>query len=682
MIAETPAPHETKRPRLVPGGLDLDGTVLPLYAGSVHYWRLERARWKACLLAVKELGFLIVDLYVPWAVHEVEPGRYDFGERDERLDVVAFLALIAELGMYAIVRPGPHINAELTYFGIPERVIWDRACQARSPRDNPVMLPMVPVAFPVPSYAAEAFHVETRRWFDAVAPLLAPLTWPNGPIVMVQIDNEGALYFRDGAYDQDYHPDALALYRGFLREKYATEGELSRVYGIAATSFDAIDPPRRFDATRADELVRHLDWVEFHEHLLAWSMGRFARALREAGLSGVPTSHNLPFGQETTPLNPRRLSEHVDLVSLDYYHRASPLDREVIARRTSELVVRCDARGEPPFAAEMGSGFPPFFPPLGEIDSSFTILAALAYGLRGFNIYMAVARDRWIGGPIGPRGDKRPFARFYERLIAGLQRARFHTLKRRVPVRLVTPRSLRRLTRVMHAFGPATGALFSVLGAGARERCLEDELGLGGPIAIEGDAFVRAFEQALQARGVPFAHVAGEDTDVALEGARWVICATTGGMKPALFERLVAIAKTGALVTIGPRVPTRNGAMQPLAEPFDVSALAVVASDPLARFSAPAEVDRTVARAIETLGLPTHACDPDDVFLTIHEDATGAPRVAFVINGSDVDVVARVTVHGAREAEDLLDGARVAVTAGVLEVRMPPKTVRMLAIVA
>jgi beta-galactosidase len=669
------------RVKLAPGGLDLgDGRIVPLWAGSVHYWRLDPARWRACLQAVKDLGFRIVDVYVPWGVHEGSAGTFDFGTTDRRLDVVRFLELIGELGMQAIVRPGPHINAELTYFGIPERVIWSRDCQARSPRDNPVMLPMIPVAFPVPSYAAEAFHAESDRWLAAVGPLLSPLRWPEGPIVAVQVDNEGALYFRDGAYDQDYHPDAIALYRRFLAEKYATPEELAAAYGIGPTPFESIEPPRRFDATRADELTRHLDWSEFHEWLLAWSMGRFAQSVRKHGLSGIPTTHNLPFGQETTALNARRLGEHVDLIALDYYHRASPLDREVIARRTSELVVRCDARGEPPFAAEMGSGFPPFFPPLAENDSIFTLLCALAYGLRGFNLYMAVSRDRWIGGPIDPNGVKRPMALVYEKLIAGLDRVAFPTLRRHVPVRLVTPRSLRRLTRVMHAFGPATGALFSVLGVGARERCLEDELGLGGPIAIEGDAFVRAFEQAMSGRGVPFAHVGGEDTDVALEGARWVICATSGGLKPALWDRLVAAARGGALVTIGPRVPTRDGSMRALAKPFDPSELAVVASNPLAAFSAPAEADRAVARAIEQLGLPTFAADPDGVYVTVHENHAGAAKVAFVLNPGGVDVVARVAIPGVEVAEDLLDGTKAHQSRGVLEVRMPPRTIRVLAL--
>ena len=37
-------------------------------------------------------------------------------------------------------------------------------------------------------------------------------------------------------------------------------------------------------------------------------------------------------------------------------------------------------------------------------------------------------------------------------------------------------------------------------------------------------------------------------------------------------------------------------------------------------------------------------CDPDGIFATVHEDATGAPRVMFLLNPGASDVVARVTV--------------------------------------
>jgi beta-galactosidase len=385
------------------------------------------------------------------------------------------------------------------------------------------------------------------------------------------------------------------------------------------------------------------------------------------------------------------MTRAVDLVGLDYYHAASERSRSVIARRTTELAVRCEGLGVPPFAAEMGAGFPPFFPPLDERDSAFTVLSALAYGLRGFNVYMAVERDRWIGAPIDRRGRARPFAAFWRKLCGALERVSFHTLRRRTPVRLLIPRSERRLTRVMHAFGPLTGVVFSVIGAGARESCLEDDLGLGYPVAVEADAFVRLFEAALDARGVPFAHIGGEDREVSLEGARWIVCATSGGINPALFERLEGAAQAGVAVTIGPRAPTFDGIMRPRTPPYDLGRLGRGHGEvPMLVDLDPAAADLAVARAIDRLELPTSACDPDGVFATVHEDAAGAARVLFLINPGDSDVEARVTVvtptGGAAitVATDLIDEtelpARAAAGHALVEARMKPRTVRMLAL--
>jgi beta-galactosidase len=693
MATDEGGERRERRVTLVPGGLRIGGEVVPLLAGSVHYWRLEPRDWRACLEATKALGLRLVDVYVPWGVHEIAPGRLELGETDPQRDVVRFLRLVHELGLYAIVRPGPHINAELTYFGLPERVVWDASCQARSPSGNPVMLPMLPVAFPVPSYASEAFHDEVTRYFQALAPALAPLRWPDGPIVLVQIDNEGALYFRDGAYDQDYHPDAVAAYRAFLRERYKSIDGLRAAYGKAAPPpaegegapeeelrFATIEPPRRFDAQSVEELARHLDWAEFHEQLLGAAFERFAKALARAGLSGLPTTHNLPMGQETTPLNAARVTRAVDLAGLDYYYAAGPRSRAVIARRTTEMAVRCEGLGVPPFACEMGAGYPPFFPPLDERDSAFTLLASLAYGLRGFNVYMAVERDRWIGAPIDRRGRARPFAAFWRKIDAALEATRFHELRRRAPVRLLTPRSERRLARVMHAFGPLTGAIFSVIGAGARERCIEDDLGLGYPLAIEADGLVGAFEQSLEARGVPFANIGGEDRDVSLAGARWIVCATSGGLNPHLAERLGEAAAAGAVVTVGPREPVFDGAFRPLREPLAPGLLRPRPSAiPALVLDDPASVDEAVAHAIDELDLPTFACDPDGIFATVHEDESGVPRVVFVLNPGEKDVMARIAAPAFEgRAIDVLDETTVEAKRGAFEVRMKPRTVRMM----
>ena len=146
-----------------------------------------------------------------------------------------------------------------------------------------------------------------------------------------------------------------------------------------------------------------------------------AAALVDAGLDGVPTTHNLPLGESATPLNPARMTA-IDLIGLDYYHRATPAEHWTILRRTTELACRCEGRLRPAFGAEVGAGFPPFFAPLDEHDSMYALICAMAYGLRGFNLYMAVERDRWIGAPIDPHGRARPMAEAYRRLLAALDR--------------------------------------------------------------------------------------------------------------------------------------------------------------------------------------------------------------------------------------------------------------------
>ncbi|MGO9838415.1 MAG: beta-galactosidase [Polyangiaceae bacterium] len=669
------ARQEKPRVRLCPQGLDLgDGAVLPLWAGAMHYWRHPPHEWRAGLEAMRDMGLRLVDTYVPWGVHETAPGEYDFGQRDERLNVARFLEMAHELGLRCVLRPGPHINAELTFFGIPERVVWDPECQARTPGGQPVILPMVPVMFPVPSYASSAFLVETTRWYQAVGAELGRLRWPDGPVVLVQVDNEGALYFRDGQYDQDYHPDAVAAFRKFLRAKYGRKvTELRDAWGDDTLAFAEVEPPRRFDAHETRQLVRHVDWAEFHEHLLSSAMDRMAAALADAGLGGVPTTHNLPLGESATPLNPARMTA-IDLVGLDYYHRATPTEHLAIVRRTTELACRCEGRGAPAFGAEVGVGFPPFFAPLDERDSMYALMCAMAYGLRGFNLYMAVERDRWIGAPIDSHGRPRPLAAKYARLLAALESTRLYMLHRRAPVRLVVPRSLRRLARATHAFGPLTPALFNVAGAGWSESVLERDFGLDAPPVMAAEAYLRAFERALRARGVPFAYAGGETVELSTAGAEWIVCASPGGLKPQLVESLHTMRRAGAVVTMGPRTPDLDGTMRPLKRPLDVRGFEIEPLDDLAR------ADLLVAHRIDDLALPTWPVDPVDAHVAVHEDASGSPRVVFVMNPTDRDLVVRVSLAGVDALVDTVGEGRVARAGGALDVSVPARVVRMMGV--
>lgn len=667
------APEQTVS--LCPRGLRLGAREVPLISGSVHYWRLDPREWLATLTALQSLGIEIVDVYVPWGVHEQADGTFDFGGRDPRLDVVRFLDLAGSLGLLAIVRPGPHINAELTFFGIPERVIWNADCQARSPRGKPVVLPVPPLAFPVPSYASNVFLGEADRWLEAIAERLAPLVWPAGPIVLLQVDNEGALYFRDGVYDQDHHPDAIATYRAFLIEKYGSLERIREVLHDPAADLQELRPPARFSATSPLDLARHLDAAEAQEEIIVRAFSRMKATLQRAGLRGIPTMHNLPFGEGSTPLDPERVNEVVDLVGLDYYHVASETTRAEIARRTTDLAVRARARGYAPFACELGAGFPPFFPPISEGDSAFAALTALAYGLRGFNLYMAVERDRWIGAPIDRHGRRRPFADFWEHLVTALTRCDFFGLHVEAVVHVVVPRNVRRLARVLHAFGPLTLAAFHVSGGGAEEACFEDECGLGSPVVIEAAQFVRRLEAALSAERIPFAVVAGDLTEQALTHGKWTIVACAGGLEREIRESLARGSAAGRAISIGPHLAARDAIFRPLSEPFRVPEAGPVPSQ---LGLGEDELRQAVRAAKAALGLDSVQCTPEGVSVTLHKDDTGQARVAFLINPSPRAQRAELSLPGMARAVDALDGSEFRAKQGGFEVPLPPYTVRML----
>lgn len=649
--------------------LDAQGgrEVVPLRAGAMHYWRLERRSWKAGLAALAAMGLRFVETYVPWQVHERggegdAPARWLF---DGNLDVAAFLREAHAAGLLAIVRPGPHINAELTDFGLPERVLWDPACQARTPRQNPVMLPAPPRAFPVPSYASEKFLAETARWFAAVGEQLRDLVWPRGPIALVQVDNEGAFYFRDGIYDQDYSQGALARYRRLLRERYGDEESLARAYGLAAASFDDMAPPTRYDVRSAEELPRHLDWAEAHERILAESFARMRAALDDAGLGGVPSFHNLPMGENATPLHAARMREGVDLVALDYYHQAG--DQKAIVRRTTELATICDARNHPAFAAEMGAGAPPYFPPLEERDAIFTLLCAMAYGVRGWNLYMAVERDRWLGSPVDRDGALRPFAAFFTKLSAAFDRVDFGALVRDVPARLVVPRSMRRLARVMHAFGPVSQAGFRVFGAGVRETVLEDGIDFGdGTLEappLRAAQILVAAERALEEEGIPWALVDGSEGSPALAGAKWAIVPTSCGLSTGLLATLREAMANGAAVTFAPAPPTRDDRFFPYAPKVAKGlpdAEVLVGDEAIDAAAIRAHVHARFDAKSRVLVRPS-ACAA-----TVHRDASGRPRVVFLVNPTKARQRVEATIAGVARLRDLLDESSFELADGVV----------------
>ncbi|HEY3359617.1 MAG TPA: beta-galactosidase, partial [Polyangia bacterium] len=527
------------RVRVCRSGLDLGtGEVMPLWSGALHYWRLPQVRWDEALAGVRGLGFAAVETYVPWSVHEIAPGEYDFGTRDGQRDLGKFLARVQAAGLKCLLRPGPHINAEMTLFGFPERIIADPGMQARTARDTPAFLPAPPRAFPVPSYASRRFLDAAAEWLRAFAAIALPHLWPTGPVVAIQVDNECGYFFRSGPYDLDYHPDAVAAFRAFLARRYGDDAGLAAAWRRDVT-LAAVAPPRRFAAARPEDLVEHLDWITFKEHLTTGALGELAAVLRGEGLGVVPLYHNLPPsdpGQGGLP----GIERVVDFCGVDYHHPGRDYDR---VRERALYQVGTSAL---PYAPELGAGAMLAGLPVTPEEQRGIILATLMHGLRGANLYMAVDRERWYGAPLAKSGAERePLGPFLKRLSAALAETRLFARERAAEVALVLPPVYRRLALATQLLEAAPPMIMEFAGLGAAELCREDSFGLAGPVQLEHAAAVRAITRALARAHVPYVIVDGGAEPVRLAGYRVLLCPTFDLLDRELAVALAAAADAG-----------------------------------------------------------------------------------------------------------------------------------------
>lgn len=155
----------------------LDGEPFKILSGAIHYFRIHPDEWYHSLYNLKALGFNTVETYVPWNMHEKEEGTFTFTGFS---DVVSFIQLAQEFGLYVILRPTPYICAEWEFGGLPAWLL-EKNCRIRS--NDPVFLTYV------------------RRYYEELLEKVIPLQVTHGdPILMMQIENEYGSYGEDKDY--------------------------------------------------------------------------------------------------------------------------------------------------------------------------------------------------------------------------------------------------------------------------------------------------------------------------------------------------------------------------------------------------------------------------------------------------------------------------------------------------
>lgn len=156
----------------------LDGKPFQIISGSIHYFRVVPAYWRDRLEKLKSTGMNTVETYIPWNMHEPEKGKFVF---DGLCDVVKFVKLAEELGLYVILRPSPYICAEWEFGGLPGWLLSGEGMRLR-------------VSDPV-------FMKHVQDYYNVLLPVIKPLqVTEGGNVILMQVENEYGYFGNDRQY--------------------------------------------------------------------------------------------------------------------------------------------------------------------------------------------------------------------------------------------------------------------------------------------------------------------------------------------------------------------------------------------------------------------------------------------------------------------------------------------------
>lgn len=156
----------------------LNGEPFQIISGAIHYFRVVPVYWRDRLEKLKAMGCNTVETYIPWNMHEPRKGKFCF---DGILDVVRFVRLAQEVGLYVILRPSPYICAEWDLGGLPAWLLAEDGMRFRT-------------AYP-------PFQAHVADYYRVLMEKLVPLQIDRGgPVILMQVENEYGSYSNDKAY--------------------------------------------------------------------------------------------------------------------------------------------------------------------------------------------------------------------------------------------------------------------------------------------------------------------------------------------------------------------------------------------------------------------------------------------------------------------------------------------------
>ncbi len=364
-----------------------------LNSGEIHYFRIRRNLWEKHIRAAVEAGLSTVSTYVPWAWHEPEEGVFDFeGKSIPERDLIRWIRLCEEYGLYCIVKPGPFILAEYRGAGLPDWFLEKLGEDVRMHNSK---------GEPVSSEGVSLFHPgyleKVTLWYDQIMPLISKNELKaGGPVIMMQLCNEIGL-FSWLAHQADYGQRVRERFIAYLGKKFRDISEINGQWGTAYSSFADVELPPDGNLPYASpgDRGRDYEWHCFWRTYYGDYLRMLLKMARDRGV-GVPVYHNLPgwiygHGYEF-PVNITMYQDlygekseiifGIDHIPEFLSHRNMHDDRII------NDITRAMQGNKPLFAAEFQSGSREYHVVTNPREMELFYKASIANGLTGWNYYM------------------------------------------------------------------------------------------------------------------------------------------------------------------------------------------------------------------------------------------------------------------------------------------------------
>ena len=168
-------------------------------SGSIHYFRVAQDMWEDRMRKMRLAGLNTLQTYVEWSSHEPAPGQYVF---DGALNISHYITTAQNVGLDVILRPGPFIDAERDFGGLPSWLLKDGDNIKLRTKDK-------------------RFMDRVSVWYNRLFQELNKHLFKNGgPIIMVQVENEyGSYGLQTGHCDKEY----LAMLRDLVLKNVGSD---------------------------------------------------------------------------------------------------------------------------------------------------------------------------------------------------------------------------------------------------------------------------------------------------------------------------------------------------------------------------------------------------------------------------------------------------------------------------